>query len=487
MPHNSVASHVPASSSQPPQIPAAVLVGAATFALLLANGNALLNDPDTQWHVAVGQWIWGMQAVPRIDVFSHTFAGEPWIAKEWLAQLILYAVQFSGGWLGVACLAALALAGTVALVCSWMLRSTSPTVAFGAAAVLVIVAAPHTLARPHLLVLPILAGWMIGLIEALRREIAPSWWFAALMALWANLHASYPLGLLAAGLLGAEAVMRAPCSARARSAMRWGGFLVLCFLAALATPYGLEPIFVTIRLFGKAESIGYIQEWRPLALDPAGILSLAILAATLSILIADWRRHMFRIVLTVLLGIMMIRHARFETSFVLVSLIMGTGPVLARFQSLRERSTEPLPRWGAPTTLAITLALAIAIGGATLQPFMPNPLKSPVAALVAARAAGLSGRVYNAYDFGGFLIAQGVKTFIDGRTDQLFIGGFMKKLEDALEDANHRRFTSILDHHGVEWALVEPASSDERHLAAMNGWSCVHRDDIAVVFRRDQG
>ena len=216
MPHNSVASHVPASSSQPPQIPAAVLVGAATFALLLANGNALLNDPDTQWHVAVGQWIWGMQAVPRIDVFSHTFAGEPWIAKEWLAQLILYAVQFSGGWLGVACLAALALAGTVALVCGWMLRTTSPTVAFGAAAVLVIVAAPHTLARPHLLALPILAGWMIGLIEAVRREIPPSCWFAALIALWANLHASYPLGLLAAGLLGAEAVMRAPSSARDR-------------------------------------------------------------------------------------------------------------------------------------------------------------------------------------------------------------------------------------------------------------------------------
>jgi hypothetical protein len=31
-------------------------LGAGVYALLLVNGNALLNDPDTYWHIAVGKW-----------------------------------------------------------------------------------------------------------------------------------------------------------------------------------------------------------------------------------------------------------------------------------------------------------------------------------------------------------------------------------------------------------------------------------------------
>ena len=486
MPPSSATAHEPALSHLPLRVPAAALVGTATFAFLLANGNALLNDPDTQWHVAIGRWIWAMQAVPRTDLFSHTFEGAPWIAKEWLSQLLLYAAQISGGWLGVACLAAAALAGTVALVYAWLLRWTSPNVALGAAAVLLIVAAPHALARPHLLALPILAVWMIGLVEAVRRETAPPWWLAGAVVLWANLHASFPLGLAAAALVGAESVLQALPTERRRLAARWAGFLAISVLAAFATPYGFEPIFVALHLFGTVESIGYIQEWQPLAADAAGILSLAVLGAALAILAASWRRNVMRIVLTALLGAMMIRHSRFETSFVLVALIICAGPARTRFDAFRERPMRPYGRWNARTGLAVALALVLVVGLASLQPFRPSPSKTPVAALATARAAGLVGRVYNDYDFGGFLIAQGIKTFIDGRSDQLFIGGFMKGLEDALEAADPTPFARLLDRHAVDWALVQPNSPAARHLSATIGWERIHSDDVAVVFRRKQ-
>ena len=68
-------------------------------------GAKFLNDPDTLWHIAVGQDIWLSESFPHVDAYSHSFAGEPWIAKEWLSQLILYAAFVAGGWNGVAMLA----------------------------------------------------------------------------------------------------------------------------------------------------------------------------------------------------------------------------------------------------------------------------------------------------------------------------------------------------------------------------------------------
>jgi len=40
-------------------------VGIAVYALLFVAGNTLLNDPDTLWQVALGQWILDHHAVPQ--------------------------------------------------------------------------------------------------------------------------------------------------------------------------------------------------------------------------------------------------------------------------------------------------------------------------------------------------------------------------------------------------------------------------------------
>jgi hypothetical protein len=62
-----------------------LIVGMSLFVLLLnTTGLPLLADPDSRWHVAIGKWILDNGAVPHVDSHSHTFTGQPWIAKEWL-------------------------------------------------------------------------------------------------------------------------------------------------------------------------------------------------------------------------------------------------------------------------------------------------------------------------------------------------------------------------------------------------------------------
>src|SRR5262245_38969960 len=66
-----------------------LVLGLGLFAFLVNANGVLLSDPDSHWHIAVGNWILAHGSVPTTDTFSFTFAGQPWIAKEWLSQLAL--------------------------------------------------------------------------------------------------------------------------------------------------------------------------------------------------------------------------------------------------------------------------------------------------------------------------------------------------------------------------------------------------------------
>ena len=96
--------------------------------ICLANGSGLplLADPDSHWHIAVGNWMLAHGTVPTVDTFSFTFAGQPWIAKEWLSQLLMSVAFKLGGWGGVTVLAAAALAVSFAMMLRLLLRDLRP-------------------------------------------------------------------------------------------------------------------------------------------------------------------------------------------------------------------------------------------------------------------------------------------------------------------------------------------------------------------------
>ena len=82
------------------------LAGAGVYALLLTLGLKLLNDPDSYSHIAVGRWILAHGTMPASDPFSFSMHGAPWIAFEWLSEVIYAAVYALSGWAGVVVLAA---------------------------------------------------------------------------------------------------------------------------------------------------------------------------------------------------------------------------------------------------------------------------------------------------------------------------------------------------------------------------------------------
>ncbi len=104
--------------------------------LQLAQG--LFADPDTQWHLKVGLDMLANRAFPVVDTYSYTFAGEPWIAKEWLGQIMMAAAYHVAGWNGIGILMAVAI-GLTTFCPTWFISaSIRPMIAFAIALIMVV-------------------------------------------------------------------------------------------------------------------------------------------------------------------------------------------------------------------------------------------------------------------------------------------------------------------------------------------------------------
>ncbi len=465
-------------------------VGLLVALFCLVNGTALLNDPDTQWHIAVGREIVTSGHFPTVDPFSHSFAGAPWIAKEWLAQVLLYFGYAAFGWTGVVLLAMLAIGASAAMLSVTLSRVMGPTAAGLATIIAMGLMGSTMLARPHILAMPVMLAFTLLLLKASRREaktglIGFGLGALALMALWVNLHASFIIGLVIAGGLGLDAVWNAPADARLRQAVRWGVLLALLTATTALTPYGLEPALMPFKVTSGIESVPFIQEWRPLPLNPSGFAALGLAALLCAALIGGGWRAAPRLLIVLFLAAMMVKHWRFVMLFAVLApalaapelgaLLRATGTRLKLFQGGDALARSSHWRIGAPALGLLVAGLAVVSRPA------PPPMVAPVTALQAAGDLAQRGRVFNSYDLGGFLILNGVPTFIDGRTDQLFLGGFMAGYQTILAKADRDGLAALLKRYQVDWALVQAGSPEAKLLSGM-GWTEKFADKTARVF-----
>jgi hypothetical protein len=465
-----------------------VLVGGILFMTLMLLGHRLLNDPDIYWHEAVGRWILAHHAFPHTDAFSFTFKGAPWIAKEWLSQIIFAITYEQGGWTAIVIVTAAAIALAFALIARRLIRDLSPSVALGFALVAFVVAAPHLVARPHALALPLLVVWTAGLIAAVDDRRAPRLGLLGVMVIWANTHAGFSLGLALVPPLALEAALNASRGERKGVIWIWARFFALTALACCITPYGPGPLIAAYHILDLGPALQVIGEWRPPDFSHITPFEIALLAGFGAALYRGIKLPPIRILLVLGLVHLALAHARNGDVLAVITPLLLARPIGTW---LAERDTSAPPsdvfaelgldsRWLLPMSLAIVVAL-----GASTQmtrEMAPDPKITPSAALAALRASG-AGPVLNDYDFGGYLIFAGTPTFIDGR-GELYGGRFTLGYEHAVLLQDLPGFLSLLDKYHIGATLLEPGEPAVALLDRLPGWRRLYADDVAVVHVR---
>ena len=110
---------------------------------------------------------------------------------------------------------------------------------------------------------------------------------------------------------------------------------------------------------------------------------------------------------------------------------------------------------------------------------------SPVAAVAALKKLNLT-RVFNDYDFGGYLIASGVAPFIDGRTELYGEKFFVDHNSRVRPDRAGQPVPAAgpVQHRGDADAH---AKCRDQLLDHIDGWQKVYADDIATIHVRKAG
>jgi hypothetical protein len=461
-------------------------VGIGVYGLLLLAGDRLLTDPDTLWQITVGQWIIDHRAVPETDVYSFTMRGQPWISTQWLAQVAYAQAYAIAGWSGPVVLAAAAIAATFALLTKFLERHVSQSAALVFVTAALALTAPHALARPHVLAMPVMVGWVGGLVAAADRRGAPSLWLLPLMTLWANLHGGFVFGLALSAPLALDAVVGAEPARRKSLALRWALFALAAVAAGCCTPYGWNSLLASQKILALGSALPLISEWRAQDFGSVGIFELCLLSGVGLALWRGIRLPPLRILLLLGLMHMALSQGRAaEVLALLAPLVLAAplaGQIGAREAATPDRASPPR---GALLTGLTLLLVAGTFAVATQHRFWPNVRQSPVAAVAALKKLNVA-RVFNDYDFGGYLIANGVAPFIDGRTE-LYGEKFFVDHNAASGLMEPENLFRLLEQYRIEATLMRTQSAATKLLDHVDGWQKVYADDIATIHLRKPG
>jgi hypothetical protein len=461
-------------------------VGVFAYAALLLGGDRLLIDPDTQWQITVGQWILDHRAVPETDVYSFTMRGESWISTQWLAQVVYAKIYAWFGWSGPVVLAAAASAATFVLLARSLSRHLSDSATLVFVCVALALTAPHLLARPHVLALPVMVAWIGGLIAAADEHRAPSFWLLPLMVLWANLHGGFVFGLVMIAPIALDAVVSAEPRLRRSLLLRWAAFAAAALAVSCCTPYGWNALLASRKILALGSALPLITEWRPADFGGLHPFEIILLGGIGLALFRGIKLPPMRILLLLGFVHMALAQGRAAEILALLAPLVLAAP-LARQIGGADVAGSPI---ATPARNVLFAGVAIALVAGTLafasvHRFAPNTTNSPVAAVAALKKLNLT-RVFNDYDFGGYLIASGVAPFIDGRTE-LYGEKFFVDHNAASGLMEPDNLFHLLEEYKIEATLMRTQSAATKLLDHIDGWQKVYTDDVATIHLRKEG
>jgi hypothetical protein len=456
----------------PPAFGFALFAGLAGFALA-AFAPGLLNDSDTYWHIRAGEWMLAHRAMLRADVFSYTAANAPWHTQEWLAEVIM-ALAWRAGWNGIHLLFACAAAVTAGVVGYLVRRRVDFVQALIAVVLGLACVTGSLLARPHMLALPLLAIWTAGLAGARAEDEAPRWWLILLMPVWANLHGSFVFGLALAAALGVEAVLDS--GAHGKAAVEWGTFLLAATASCLLTPFGLDGLLFPLHLTALG-GLGHIGEWQASDFSHWSAFEIALLAGLGIFALGRIKVPPMRFL--IILGIvwLALSHQRHQMLFGVTAPILLAAPLADAWPASGRNGGDIL----APVA---GLGFAVLIAARLWWPAeRGDDLVTPQTAIAHVPRVLRELPVLNDYAYGGFLIWNGVRPFIDSRADlygDIFLDNYA-----AITQPDKDALTSSLANYHVRWTIFSAHAPVVKILDATPGWHRIYSDGVAVVHIRD--
>jgi hypothetical protein len=465
------------------------LLGAWLVLITFVIVRGLRLDPDTWWHIKLGQDILATHHWPTLDYFSFTTHGAAWIDYEWLGDVII-AQAARAGLRGMDVLLIALTCTIVALMyCYAWLRSGNAKAAFVACILVLPLAGQCFTLRPQLLGYIFLLVTLICLERFRAGHRGALWALPAIFFVWVNTHGSFTLGFVVLGAYWAGGLVN--FSSGGLSAERWkpqehlrlGLCAVLSALVLPLTPYGARLALIPLRVASSLPlNFAHIEEWQSISFsrwEPKLLLGL-LLAFLLAQIALRLEYRMDELGLFLVATYATCVHFRFVLFFAIIF-----APILATLLA------RWAPRYDAgKDQFALNAAIMLLIVGGMVR-YVPSEMDLgrkvredyPVQAVEYMRQHPMAGPMFNSYGFGGYLVwslGPAHRVFIDGRGDLYeFAGVFSDYIHimDLEPDG-----LQILERYGIQSCLIPRKEALAVLLAASGDWKQSYSDELSVIF-----
>lgn len=521
---------MPLPSPSPIRSRSSVLAPLAVLTVLLiayfgiVGKTRLLNDADTLWHTIVGKKILE-SGFATTDTFSFSFRGDEWIANQWLAECLLAAWDYAGGFDGILCWTVFILTCIYAALSLRYLCQGIDPILTAAFLTLVISASAYTLhSRPHIFSIAALGAVFVVLrdVEQRKRRLSTLLWLIPLCVLWSNLHGGVlggvgTIGLATGAWTGLWLIRRDSPVAHARDLLLVWTVVVGCLAALVVTPFGYGSLSTWITIM-HLPLRDLVTEHAPLAPGSVEGLTVLLLAVVYALVLAAtpraWPKATFWLpVVWFFLTWSRIRHAplfAIVAGIALADLLPQSALAgwLVRRGWLRPvgeaSGAFPPERYGRVVGRLLILVLLVMtplfasavwlehvgplplVGRGWARPtprVWPAEMIEPLAEFADGHPDGTP--IFNEPILGGFLIYNfpRLRVFIDGRCElygEQFLRNFVAAWQRPEMVGDWQR------EYGFRAALIEAESPLMPYFRATAAWRLVRRCDTASFFVYEQ-
>ncbi len=452
----------------------------AAFFAYNNNHSSFANDPGVGWHLKTGEWIVQNGDVPRVDPFLASSVERPWVADQWLTDLLFYSLYSVAAWQGIYLFLFVVFFSGYFL----FLLSTASKYSGSTLAALFAVVLSFKTGLVHFILRPTVFGifffiLLLSLIYRMRKSAQVKYqdlFLSFLLFLfWSNMHPSFVLGFLVLGIFAFEVLCAQPSRKHFTKTVL---LIVLSGLATLLNPYGYLLHESILTLGGSEYFMRLNQEWKPLELSSgAGTLWIQICVVIILAFIMrrDFRKSVgiFALACFVIFALLPLRSVRFLPFFGVVScplialsfIEIARHPFFQKFKFLRTGADVQVsegPSLPLPSRYMLPLIILLSLSFISMGEFGPSRKYYPYD--IARYLNDSSEKKYAVLaspDFGGFLslyLEHGQPVLDDRNT---LLGEEMyRRYFKALE--SEKELIRLMNDFDAEYYLIKAPKSGER-------------------------
>jgi len=455
-----------------------------------------ITDPDFWWHLRTGQYIVETHSVPHADPFSFTRLGHPWIAHEWLSEVLIYSIYRAASWGGL--IVVFAALTSVSFSFLYLRCAGRPYVAGLMVLWAAFVCRPTWGVRPQTLSV-LLASLLLWVLERPNRTRRALLWIVPLTLLWANLHAGYSLGiaLLVLFVLGGwlDGLFGFAPWVEVHGETRWLSLTLLLSLSVVVfNPNGWRLYGYPFATLHSAAMQKDIAEWFSPDFHRGEYLPLAamLIAAVVFPYVSRQRMRPRTMLLVGVSGYAALQSVRLIPVFALLAAPFLAEQAEGFVHSLSRNSGSGELRALNVSKLVLHSAVAIVLivlSSLQVRQIVRRQPESEGAAFPEAAVSFLRdhrppGPLFNDYNWGGYLIWKlypDERVLIDGRAD-LYGDEFIEEYAAAYNLTGE--WQKSLHRWQIATVLVPPQSALANGLLATGDWKVLFRDTQATIITR---